>query len=179
MVRGSVWRSTPLPKCSAGCPSSPNLLSSQGTRRCHRREERQCRAPGVGAYLPSFSKELFLHPLLCLGRGFCHPPACWVSVTCPRWVTGTRAAAPASRRAPGDSSPPSCSGRYQGTASACALWIGPAPCRPSDARRTGGLQDIPISPHRSLLRSRGHSAGGVFWHWCGMGPPTLAHPSQR
>lgn len=176
-----MWRSIPLPKCSAGCLSSPNLPSSQGTRRCHRREERCCRAPGVGVYLPRFGKKLFLRLPLCFGRGFCHPPACWASATCPRWVTGTRAAALATRHAPGDSSPRSCSGRYRGTASACALWIGPAPCRLSDARRTGGLQDIPVSPHHPLPRSGGCSAGvlGFFWHWCGMGSAALAHLSRR
>lgn len=143
-----MWRSHPLPQCSAGYLSSPTLLSSQGTGGCHHREDRWHRAPGVEPYLPGSDKEVFLLLSLCLGKGFCHPPVCWVSATCPRWATGTRAVALATRRAPGDSSPLSCSGRYRGTASACALWIGLALCHLSDARRTGGLQDIPISSHQ-------------------------------
>lgn len=121
------------------------LKQPQPAQGCHHEEMRQFRAPRIGAYLPGFGMEQLLCFPLCLGRDLCHPPACWVSVTCPRWVTGTRAAAPVTPPAPGDSSPRSCSGRCQGTAGACALWIGPAPC-PSGAPRTGGLRDAHVSP---------------------------------
>lgn len=167
-------RSTPVPNCSAGCPSSPNLFSSQGTQTCHQQKMRRFRAPRIGVYLPGFGKELFLCFPLCLGRGLCHLPACWVSVTCPRWVTGTHAAAPVTPRVPGDSSPRSCSGRCQGTAGACALWIGPAPCL-SGAPRIGGLQDAHVSPHYTLCSSRECSAGGFFGDFLGSPESALRH----
>lgn len=169
-------RSTPVPRYSAGCPSSPNLLSSQQTQRCHHQEMRQFRAPRTGAYLPGFAKELFLCFPLRLGRDLRHPPACWVSVTCPRWVTGTRADALATPPVPGDSSPRSCSGRCQGTAGACALWTGPAPC-PSGAPRTGGLQDTHVSPHHHPVCSS--SAGGVFGGFFGLTRVSVEAPGGQ
>lgn len=173
----------PSPHHTAGHTGHPQPTSATpgDTDRCHHREERHRRAPTTGAHLPSFGRELCFKASFCISEGFLHPPACWVSATCPRWVTGTRAAAPGTRRAPGDSSPPNCSGRCRGTASACALWIGPAPCRPSGARRTCGLQQTPSVP---ALHPQQRGREGTLLGWfLGMGkgsqPPDPAHPSRR
>jgi len=155
----------PAPQMLCRVPKQPQPAQLRGDREMPPQGgETEQEVLELGLIFPVWARSSF-YPL-CLGMAFCHPPACWVSVTCPRWVTGTRAAAPATHRVPEDSSPPSCSGRCQGTASACALWIGPSPCRPSDARRTGGLQDISVSPHCPLPRSKGRSAGGG---WVGIG----------